>query len=95
MVFRLHLYLNFQKINFQNTVDLPWQNGCNITGAASQSYQGSVVSVSSLTSLAVQKPKREIVVDLEDNAEINYEPGDAFYFTIPNAQEEVDFILGR
>ncbi|VDK75330.1 unnamed protein product [Litomosoides sigmodontis] len=78
-----------------NAVDLPWQNGCNVTGATNQSYQGSVVSVSSLTSLAAQKPKQEIVVDLEHDAEIIYEPGDAFYFAVPNAQEEVDFILKR
>ncbi|EFO27799.1 FAD binding domain-containing protein [Loa loa] len=78
-----------------NTDDLPWQNGCSIPGAFNQRYQGRVVSVSSLTSLAIQKPKKEIVVDLEHNAEIFYEPGDAFYFIVPNTREEVDFILER
>lgn len=74
---------------------MPWQDGCSIIGALNQSYQGRVVKVSNLTSSAIQKPKKEIVVDLEHNAEILYEPGDAFYFTVPNAQEEVNFILER
>ncbi|KAM3719649.1 Methionine synthase reductase [Dirofilaria immitis] len=78
-----------------NTDNIPWQNGCDVAGALNQKYQGYVVSVSSLTSLAIRKPKQEIVVDLEHNAEIFYEPGDAFYFVVPNVREEVDFILDR
>uniref|UniRef100_A0A0R3RWV9 Methionine synthase reductase n=1 Tax=Elaeophora elaphi TaxID=1147741 RepID=A0A0R3RWV9_9BILA len=78
-----------------NTDGLPWQNGCSVTGALSQMYQGRVVNVFNLTSLAIQKPKLELTVDLEHNVEIIYEPGDAFYFIVPNAQEEVDFILER
>ncbi|VDK64406.1 unnamed protein product [Onchocerca ochengi] len=89
-------YLNCE-ITFDefNTDNLPWQNGCDITGALNQKYQAHVVSVSNLTSLAIQKPKKEIVVDLEHSAEISYEPGDAFYFLVPNVREEVDFILER
>lgn len=81
--------------NFQNTDILPWQNGYGITGAYNEKYQGRVVRVSSLTSLTVQKPKLEIIVDLKCNTEIFYEPGDAFYFIVPNVREEVDFILER
>ncbi|CAG9536265.1 unnamed protein product [Cercopithifilaria johnstoni] len=89
-------YLNCEITSEEfNTDDLPWQNGCGVTGVLNQSYRGRVVNVSNLTSLTIQKPKQEIVVDLEHNAEISYEPGDAFYFTVPNAQEEVDFILER
>ncbi|MCP9261492.1 BMA-MTRR-1 [Dirofilaria immitis] len=72
----------------RNTDNIPWQNGCDVAGALNQKYQGYVVSVSSLTSLAIRKPKQEIVVDLEHNAEIFYEPGDAFYFVVPNVREE-------
>lgn len=78
-----------------NTDDLPWQNGCSVAGALNERYRGRVVSVSNLTSLEIQKPKQEIVVDLEHDAEICYEPGDAFYFVVPNTREEVDFILER
>ncbi|KAL3994347.1 FAD binding domain family protein [Acanthocheilonema viteae] len=89
-------YLNCEITSEEfNTDNLSWQNGCGIAGVLNQSYQGRVVSVSNLTSLAIQKPKQEIMVDLEHNAEIFYEPGDAFCFTVPNAQEEVDFILER
>ncbi|VDM19374.1 unnamed protein product [Wuchereria bancrofti] len=78
-----------------NTDDLPWQNGCRVVGALNERYRGRVVNVSNLTSLEIQKPKQEIVVDLEHDAEIFYEPGDAFYFVVPNIREEVDFILER
>lgn len=90
-----NVYIFILILNFQNTNDLPWQNGCGVTGALNQKYRGRVVNVSNLTSLAVQKPKQEIVVDLEHNVEMFYEPGDAFYFIVPNAREEVDFILER
>uniref|UniRef100_A0A915Q7J3 Methionine synthase reductase n=1 Tax=Setaria digitata TaxID=48799 RepID=A0A915Q7J3_9BILA len=90
-------YLNCQITSDKfNTKDLPWQNGCGITGALNQKYQyqGRVVSVTSLTSLTVEKPKREIIINLEHDV-VLHEPGDAFYFAVPNAREEVDFILER
>ncbi|VDN01294.1 unnamed protein product [Thelazia callipaeda] len=72
-----------------------WQNGCSLAGALSQKYYGHVVEIRQLTSPTVRKPKQEIIIDLVDNVEQGYEPGDAFYFIAPNPREEVNFILER
>lgn len=40
--------------------------------------------------------KREIHIDVGDLVEkINFEPGDALYFIVPNPREEVNLILER
>uniref|UniRef100_A0A183CVS2 Flavodoxin-like domain-containing protein n=1 Tax=Gongylonema pulchrum TaxID=637853 RepID=A0A183CVS2_9BILA len=74
---------------FKHAETLCWQNGFVMAEAvSSQQYQAHVVGVSRLTSMETRKPKQEVVVEVDSDAEIAYEPGDAFYFAVPNPQKE-------
>ncbi|XGW11664.1 hypothetical protein V3C99_012834 [Haemonchus contortus] len=75
---------------------IPWQNGAKMVGVASAPYEVTVVGAARLTDLDVTKPKYELVLDLGvHHSNLPYEPGDAFYFVIPNSVMEVNFILER
>nr|CDJ87777.1 Flavodoxin nitric oxide synthase and FAD-binding and Oxidoreductase FAD NAD(P)-binding domain containing protein [Haemonchus contortus] len=75
---------------------IPWQNGAKMVGVASAPYEVTVVGAARLTDLDVTKPKYELVLDLGvHHSNLPYEPGDAFYFVIPNSSMEVNFILDR
>ncbi|CAI4225782.1 unnamed protein product [Auanema sp. JU1783] len=73
-----------------------WQNGAKMPGVVSAPFNVTVVGTALVTDHDVQKPKREIIIDLgEHEAVLPYEPGDAFYFIAPNNVAEVNFILKR
>ncbi|EYB98386.1 hypothetical protein Y032_0131g1595 [Ancylostoma ceylanicum] len=75
---------------------LSWQNGAKMVGIASVPYNVTVVGTALLTDADAVKPKHELVVDLgEHYSVLPYEPGDAFYFVVPNPAPEVNFILDR
>ncbi|RCN28050.1 flavodoxin, partial [Ancylostoma caninum] len=75
---------------------LPWQNGAKMVGVASVPYDVTVVGTALLTDADVVKPKHELVIDLREHFSVlPYEPGDAFYFVVPNPTPEVNFILDR
>lgn len=79
--------------------------------SVSNPFLVKIVGTALLTDEDAAKPKREIVIDLggtvfmnfnylrknasEHQAELPYEPGDAFYFITPNPAKEVNFILDR
>uniref|UniRef100_A0A0N5ANG9 Methionine synthase reductase n=1 Tax=Syphacia muris TaxID=451379 RepID=A0A0N5ANG9_9BILA len=73
-----------------------WQNGHGFLGTNNVIYKARVVGTMELTKPNAKKVKREIYVDIGDAiTEIDYEPGDAFYFIVPNFREEVNLILER
>uniref|UniRef100_A0A914ZRI6 Methionine synthase reductase n=1 Tax=Parascaris univalens TaxID=6257 RepID=A0A914ZRI6_PARUN len=71
-----------------------WQNGCILPGAAGEMLTARVVGTVELTYPGAGKAKRELQIDLGDQ-EVQYEPGDAFYFVVANPREEVNYILER
>ncbi|KAF8361543.1 mtrr-1 [Pristionchus pacificus] len=82
---------------FRGGNDLPWQNDAPMPGVIStKPLNAVVVSHSILTSLdeALIKPKRELIFELTE-ADLAYEPGDAFYITPQNDEAEVNFVLER
>ncbi|KAK6733270.1 hypothetical protein RB195_017177 [Necator americanus] len=80
----------------QQNHGLMWPNGAKMVGVASAPYEVTVVGTALLTDADVVKPKYEFVVDLgEYFSVLPYEPGDAFYFVVPNPTPEVNFILDR
>ncbi|VDD87971.1 unnamed protein product [Enterobius vermicularis] len=73
-----------------------WQNGFRFPGAIQEVFIARVVGTIELTKPGAAKMKREIHIDVGDLVEkINFEPGDALYFIVPNPREEVNLILER
>lgn len=83
---------------FKDESSIPWQNGCNLVGAASRIHSAKVIDRLELTNVGALKSKHEIQIQFgnDDNlSDIQYEPGDAFYFIIRNRDAEVNYILHR
>ncbi|CAA84637.1 Methionine synthase reductase [Caenorhabditis elegans] len=77
---------------------LEWQNLCKMPGVVTKPFEVLVVSAEFVTDPFSKKikTKRMITVDFGDHAaELQYEPGDAIYFCVPNPALEVNFILKR
>ncbi|EFP02164.1 CRE-TAG-165 protein [Caenorhabditis remanei] len=77
---------------------LEWQNLCKMPGVVTKPFEVLVVSAEFVTDPFSEKikTKRMITVDFGDHApSLQYEPGDAIYFCVPNPVEEVNFILKR
>ncbi|PIC43471.1 hypothetical protein B9Z55_004196 [Caenorhabditis nigoni] len=77
---------------------LEWQNACKMPGVVTKPFQVLVVSAGFVTDPFSKKikTKRMITVDFGDHApSLQYEPGDAIYFCVPNPSAEVNFILKR
>uniref|UniRef100_A0A1I7Z9K3 Methionine synthase reductase n=1 Tax=Steinernema glaseri TaxID=37863 RepID=A0A1I7Z9K3_9BILA len=73
----------------------PWQNGARFPGMEGELIPARVVGSQLLTDEDVKKPKYEITIDLDKNFTLDYLPGDAFYFVVPNPEPEVNYILNR
>ncbi|CAI2339692.1 unnamed protein product [Caenorhabditis sp. 36 PRJEB53466] len=79
-------------------IKLEWQNLCKMPGVVTKPFDALVVSTEFVTDpfSTIIKTKRMITVDFgENSAELQYEPGDAIYFCVPNPLAEVNFILKR
>uniref|UniRef100_A0A1I7TA95 Methionine synthase reductase n=1 Tax=Caenorhabditis tropicalis TaxID=1561998 RepID=A0A1I7TA95_9PELO len=77
---------------------LEWQNLCKMPGVVTKPFKVMVVSAEFVTDPFSKKikTKRMITVDFGDHApKLQYEPGDAIYFCVPNPLAEVNFILKR
>ncbi|CAL2031066.1 unnamed protein product [Caenorhabditis brenneri] len=77
---------------------LEWQNLCKMPGVVTKPFEVLVVGAEFVTDPFSKKikTKRMITVDFGDHApSLQYEPGDALYFCVPNPAPEVNFILKR
>uniref|UniRef100_A0A8R1HV41 Methionine synthase reductase n=1 Tax=Caenorhabditis japonica TaxID=281687 RepID=A0A8R1HV41_CAEJA len=78
--------------------ELKWQNSCKMPGVVTEPFEALVVAAEFVTDpfSTKIKTKRMITVDFGENAKnLQYEPGDAIYFCVPNPAAEVNFILKR
>uniref|UniRef100_A0A0N4Z5B8 Methionine synthase reductase n=1 Tax=Parastrongyloides trichosuri TaxID=131310 RepID=A0A0N4Z5B8_PARTI len=86
-------------IKIEDYDDIPWQNNSKFPGQGSPFYEANVVGVIDITGTDIEgiKEKREIQLELIDGCEdlLKYEPGDSFYFIIPNMEDEVDLLLEK
>uniref|UniRef100_A0AC35UG45 5-methyltetrahydrofolate-homocysteine methyltransferase reductase n=1 Tax=Rhabditophanes sp. KR3021 TaxID=114890 RepID=A0AC35UG45_9BILA len=82
---------------FEDLSQISWQNNSKFPGQGSNFYEANVVGVVDTTGADISGVKEKLEIHLEvmsgHDSLLKYEPGDSFYFIIPNKEDEVDELL--